>query len=243
MLIHTNPHFSIYFGDASDKLMPPYYLNLPDKFLLELEPFNGLKAKLGLKNLMFLHQTHSDQGFVVTQDFLAANRPFKIDGDYLITDIQHAGIGVMTADCLPILFYDRRNNVIAAIHAGWRGSVLGVAVKAMERMRETYGTQPEDISVFFGPSALVCCYEVSRGFESHLEGFSWVDKQQVFIERNNKLFFDVPRFNQLQLEAAGIKNEAIFTEYNLCTMCNTSFYSHRRDGEAAGRQMTVICLN
>lgn len=241
MLIHKNSQFFIYFGDAQDGLMPQYYLNLPNTPLLELEPFSEIKEKLGLKDLMFLHQTHSDQGLVVNQACLAINRPFKAEGDYLTTNINHVGIGVMTADCLPILFFDKNNNAIAAIHAGWKGSVLGVAIKALERMQEVYGTKSEDVIVFFGPSARVCCYEVSHDFESHLEGFSKVDRKQVFIEKENKFFFNVPLFNQLQLEAAGVKKEAISTEYNLCSMCNKTFYSSRRDN--SGRQMTVICLN
>lgn len=240
MLIHKNPLFSIYFGGAKDGLMPPYYLNLPDTPLLELSPFDGLKGLLGLKNLMFLHQTHSNQGLVVDQASLAASRPFKVEGDYLVTNLKHIGIGIMTADCLPILFYDRANNAVAAIHAGWRGSVLGIAAKALERMQEEYGTRSEDLAVFFGPSALACCYEVSRGFEANLEGFTPADNAQVLVERNNKLYFDVPLFNRLQLEAAGVKKDSISTEYNVCTMCNKALYSSRRDN--SGRQMTVICL-
>lgn len=243
MFIHKNSLFSLYFGDAQDGLMPAYYLNLPHKPLLEIEPFSELKGELSLKSLMFLHQTHSDQGLVLDERTMAIACPFKEDGDYLTTNMPHAGIGVMTADCLPIALYDTKNKAIAIIHAGWKGSVLGVAIKALERMQEVYGTHPESVSVFFGPSALVCCYEVSRGFESHLEGFSWINKQQVFIERDDKLFFNVPLFNQLQLEAAGIKREFINSEYNVCTLCDSSFYSHRRDGQNAGRQMTVVCLN
>jgi YfiH family protein len=242
MIIHKSSHFSVYFGDAQDGLMPVYYLNLPDTPLLELEPFSKLKAKMGLKDLIFLHQTHSERGSIVTPDFLAKNRPFKTEGDYLVTGIMQVGIGVMTADCLPIVFFDTIHHAIAVIHAGWRGSVLGVAIKALETMQEAYGTKPEDVAVFFGPSALGCCYEVSADFGNHLEGLSQPDKAQVLVERDSKFFFDNSLFNQLQLQAAGIRKEAINAEYNLCTMCDSAFYSHRRDREAAGRQMTVINL-
>ena len=240
MFSHKADHFSIYFGGVQDQLMPAWYLNLPDTPLLELAPFSRLKASFGLHDLMFLHQIHSDKGVLVDQDCLGINRPFKVDGDYLVTAMKHVGIGVMTADCLPIMLYDSQNKSVAAIHAGWRGSVAGIAVKALEHMQEACGTQPSAITVFFGPSARVCCYEVSKGFEEHLAGFSWLDKQQVLVQRDNKLFFNVPLFNQLQLEAAGVANAAISTEYNLCTMCDSSFYSSRRDN--SGRQMTVIWL-
>lgn len=239
MFIHKADHFALYFGGVQDQLMPAWYLNLPEASLLEIDPFSKLKI-FGLHDLMFLHQTHSDEGLTVNQDSLRTCRSFKVGGDYLITNMKQVGIGVMTADCLPILFYDSGSKSVAAIHAGWRGSVAGIAVKALERMQEAYGAHPKDVTVFFGPSARVCCYEVSRGFENNLAGFSWMDKQQVLVERDNKLFFNVPLFNQLQLEAAGVTNAAISTEYNLCTMCDRSFYSSRRDN--SGRQMTVIWL-
>lgn len=245
MKIHNNGSFSIYFGDAHDNLMPAYYFNLvaTAQSLLDLSSFASLKGALRLNAAMFLHQTHSNKGVIVDHAFLEQALPFKVSGDYLITREKKVGIGVMTADCLPIIMYDTKNNATAVIHAGWRGSVIGVAVKALEHMQEAYGTRPEDIRVFFGPSARVCCYEVSSDFERHIEGFSYAHKTQVIIERDNKLFFDLSLFNRLQLEAIGINPQAISREYNLCTMCNNQFYSYRRDGENAGRQMTVICLN
>lgn len=234
--------FSIYFGTAQDKLMPAFYLNLPpEPFILDIEPFSKLRKAMHLEELMFLHQTHSDKGVVIDEPTLIQSRPFKLDGDFLITQLNHVGIGVMTGDCLPIVYHDRVHNVAAIAHAGWRGSVLGVAVKTIERMYETYGTKADQLSVFFGPSAKVCCYKVSADFKQHLEGFAHPEK--VLIEHGNELYFDLPGFNRLQLEAIGIKKEAIHLDYNCCTMCKDDvFYSHRRQGELAGRQMTVVCL-
>lgn len=242
MFIRSSSRFLIYFGDAGDGLMPAYYLNLSDVPLLNLPSFAALKGALGAEQALFLHQTHSNKGLVVNQDSLVRVRPFKEEGDYLVTNEKRVGVGVMTADCLPIFFYDKMHHAVAAIHAGWRGSVIGIAVKALECMREEYGTRPEDVRVFFGPSAGVCCYEVSPDFTVNLEGFSYADKERVLVARDNKLFFDLALFNWLQLEAAGVKAEAISAEYNLCTICNHQFYSYRRDGEVAGRQMSVICL-
>lgn len=240
MILHTAPLFMIYFGDAQDQLSPAYYLDLPDQPILSLEPFSHLRKTMHLDNLMFLHQIHSDQGIIVDANILAIKKPFKIEGDFLITQMPNVGIGVMTADCLPIVFHDRVHNIVAITHAGWRGAVQGVALKTIEHMQELYGTRPEHLSVFLGPSAKVCCYQVSDDFKKNLEGFAFID--QVLQERNGHLFFDLPLFNRLQLKAIGIKKESICLEYNICTICATSFCSFRRDGERACRQMTVVSL-
>lgn len=220
--------------------MPAFYLNLLDQPLLTLAPFSNLKKSMHLEYLQFLHQTHSDQGTVIGKKNIEALRPFKQNGDFLVTNVSHVGIGVMTADCLPIVLHDRLANVVAVVHAGWRGAVIGVAVKALERMREEYGTDPQNVVVFFGPSAKACCYKVGDDFESSLAGFAYSDK--VMQKHGDNWYFDLPGFNRLQLEAAGIKKEAFHLNYNYCTMCDHSFYSYRRQGEQAGRQMTVVCL-
>src|SRR5581483_4432605 len=232
MLIHSAPLFQIYFGDTKDRLTKEYYLNLPDEPVLTLEPFTKLKNTLHLKGLMFLHQTHSDSGFIIDEQKLSEQKPFKNEGDFLITNLTHVGIGIMTADCLPIIFYDRVHNVAAIVHAGWKGAVQSIAIKAIERMQVMYGTKPEHITIFLGPSAKQCCYQVSPDFKNNLEGFSYWER--VLYNRNGQIYFDLPLFNFLQLEAYGIKKEAIYLEYNICTICSPTFCSYRRDGEAAG---------
>lgn len=241
MFLHSAPRFKIYFGGVEDQLSKPYYLNLPDQPLLGLEPFNQLTQSLPIKQLLFLHQIHSNQGMAINSQQLMHVKPFKQDGDFLTTNLPYVGIGIMSADCLPIIFYDNIHNVIASAHAGWKGSAIGVGVKTIEKMQEIYGTQPADLTVFFGPSVKVCCCKVSADFKNHFEGF--VYKEFAFNTVENHLHFDLPLFNRMQLEAAGVKKESIHLEYNACTMCNSSFYSHRRDPHNEKRQMTVVSLN
>ncbi|MDR3550074.1 MAG: peptidoglycan editing factor PgeF [Candidatus Babeliales bacterium] len=240
MLLHTNPLFFIYFGTAKDNLFQAQYLNLPQEPILTISPFEKLKKVMNAQQLFFAHQVHSDRGIVVDQDVLQNSAPFKSDADFLVTNQPHVGIGVMTADCLPIVFHDKVRNVVAVTHAGWRGAVIGVAVKTVEMMSEIYGSDPSGIAVFFGPSAKVCCYKVGEDFMKNLAGFAYADR--VLQQHEGGWFFDLPLFNRIQLEAAGIKKEAFHLDYNICTMCDESFYSHRRQGESAGRQMTVACL-
>lgn len=238
MLLHTHPLFSIYFGDAQDTVHPAdFRLFAHDNNLLEHSSCTQLKKVMPLDELMFLHQTHSDQGMVITKTQEVS--PFAQDGDYLITNKKIA-LGVLTADCLPIIMYDKVHHALALIHAGWRGSVQEIALKALTQMENSFGTQPAHLCVLFGPCAKTCCYTVTEEFKDHIASFAWADRTLQKIGAD--YHFDLPLFNALQLEKVGIKPEAISLSYNVCTMCNTNFFSHRRQGTAAGRQMTVAWL-
>lgn len=242
MLLHNTPLLRIYFGDAKDELFPGEYLNLPpDQNIFSIPAFVKLKEVMRIDRLVFLRQVHGTHGVVITSKNQAKKtRSFSIEGDYLVTNVKLIGLGVTTADCLPIILYDSFNQAIAVIHAGWRGSVKNVALKAVDTMAQEFGTKPEHLRVFFGPSAKLCCYKVGEDMLEHLEDFEFIDR--VVQRRDDKMFFDLPGFNKLLLEGIGIKQEAFQLGYNVCTICDTSFYSHRRQDKAAGRQITVACL-
>lgn len=232
MLLHHNPLFRIYFGDARDKIFPS--VSLEEKSAL-------LKKQMEIQALVFLHQVHGTQGeYIFDQEHAADLQSLSADGDYLITSTPHIGIGILTADCLPIICYDTFNQAVAIIHAGWRGSVQGIALVTLNKMQQEIGTKLENVRVFFGPCAKVCCYQVTPDFLAHLEPFAFAD--QVIKHQNSSLFFDVPLFNRLLLEDYGIARNAFQLQYNYCTIEDSSFYSYRRQGSQAGRQMTVACL-
>lgn len=239
MLIHNNPFFSIYFGNADDRLSPDQYLNYPAKTdLLSLDPYKKLKKLMNLDDLLFLNQTHSVQGVIISKK--RQFEPFALQGDYLITDQKHIGIGVMTGDCLPIIFYDNLHNVAAIVHAGWKGSVAQVALRALADLKNHFGTKIEHIKIFFGPSAKSCCYEVGSEFEKHLEPFTFID--QVLHHEEKGIMFDLPLCNKMQLEDAGVAKESFRLQYNSCTICDPRYCSYRRDGDNRLRQMTIIVL-
>ena len=163
-MIHRVPHFSIYFGDAQDNINKATDFKSSDQSLLRLEKFEHLSS-YGLQELAFLNQTHSTYGMIIEKEIPA----FNIEGDFLITNQKNIGIGVMTGDCLPIIFYDQKNNVIGIAHAGWKGSVAGVAQKTIAAMHDAFDTQASDLQIFFGPSARECCYEVQEDFVRNFE--------------------------------------------------------------------------
>lgn len=238
MLLHSGPLFSIYFGNADDALFPDQYLNYrPGTELLSVDPYKKLKKLLGIERLYFLRQTHSTSGLKVAQAHFDA---FRIEGDYLITQEKKTGLGVMTGDCLPIIFYDNFHHAIAIAHAGWRGAVAGIAPKVALEMKEKYGTKFEHLRVLFGPSIKSCCYAVGGDFLKELEDSNLAD--QVLYHEERGMMFDLPLFNRLQLEDIGIPKEAFKLDYNFCTSCDTRYGSYRRDGATSCRQMTVVAL-
>ena len=241
----------IYFGNKND----PFRTG---KYEESREAFDALREKLGVESLAFLNQVHGTEGVCVSRGSASLNL-FHQTGDYLITNEPGCATGVLTADCLPIVLHDEKNYACAVIHAGWRGSVAGIANKALAAMKENFGTRARDVVAHFGPSAKVCCYEVGEDFAKIVCNLLMFDYRKVFtleplVLRNleeivskdrpkeDGVFFDNVRLNELQLLKAGVLASNINKTKNKCTICDSSYHSYRRDGGEAGRQATVVVL-
>ena len=168
-------------------------------------------------NLATLRQVHS------AACVAAAGRGGVLgEGDALLEDRPGSVVAVQTADCLPILLVDERHRAVAAVHAGWRGTVAGIAQRAVEAMHAQFGSLPADLHAAIGPGIGKCCYEVGPEVAAQfgLQGRAHVDLAAA---------------NRRQLMDAGVTPERIYAS-NLCTMCRgEEFHSFRRDQEAAGR--------
>lgn len=241
MIVHNDPLLYIYFGDERTCLQRDIFMSdCTQEDLWGYQELAGLKKILHIDSLVLLRQMHSTDGVSISDTILTELLNKKVEGDFLITQREHIGLGVYTADCLPIVFYDTYNRAIGICHAGWPGSVNKIALKTLERMQRDYGTDLDHLRIFFGPSARVCCYQVTAEFEKHLAPFSYRD--QVLTLYDDQRFFNLPLFNKLQLEEYGVKKDAFHCRYNLCTICNPSFCSNRRDKESMKRQLTVVAL-
>ena len=241
MILHNDPLLYIYFGDERTCLKRELLMSdCSQEELWHHDQCARLKKALHIDSLIFLKQTHSAQGFLVRDDVMEDLLAHKAEGDFLITQRERTGLGVYTADCLPIVFYDTYNRAVGICHAGWPGSINSIALKTVERMQKDFSTDLDHVRIFFGPSAKVCCYEVSPEFESNLDPFDY--KEKVLHRYGEQIFFDLPLFNKLQLVEFGVKKEAFHCTYNLCTICNASFCSNRRDKESMKRQLTVVAL-
>lgn len=163
--------------------------------------------------------------------------------DALITDAAQVLVGVKTADCVPVLLGDARSRAVAAIHAGWRGTLDLIIPKAIARMRDEYGTEAADIRAAIGPAAGACCYEVGlEVIEAFRERFTDAD-ELLTPTRDGHALIDLQRANRKQLIAAGVPSERIHVA-PFCTMCRTDlFFSYRREKlmhGRVGRLMSVI---
>lgn len=160
MLTIREQKLSIYFGDASDGISKQEHCSPTYQPLIGVEPFKSVLQKIAVSRLSLLNQTHGTAGVQIIKTDIS----FTADGDYMITNQTGAGLGILTADCVPLILYDSKNQAIATIHAGWRGAVAGIVPKAVEHMQSVYQTDARDVRVFVGPSAKVCCYQVQEDF-------------------------------------------------------------------------------
>jgi len=158
------------------------------------------------------------------------------DGDGLITDDVGRHIGIRTADCVPILLLDAGRRVVAAVHAGWRGSASAIVARAIEKMHADFGSQPADIRAAFGPCIRACCYEVGAEVAAQFGS--------IFPElppATGKRHLNLPEANRRNLLTAGVPAGQIF-DAGLCTSCLAEhFFSYRREPKNPGRMLSVIC--
>lgn len=160
--------------------------------------------------------------------------------DAVMTDVPQLCIGVSTADCIPVLLYDSTHRAVSAVHAGWRGTVLRIVQKAVETMRDTYGTAPADLQAVIGPGISLDSFEV--GDEVYEQFLSAGFDMQPISRRDAKWHIDLPMCNRLQLMEAGIPSNNIQMT-NICTYQQYDrYFSARRLGIQSGRIYTGILI-
>ncbi len=148
------------------------------------------------------------------------------EGDALLENQAGSVVAVKTADCMPILLADDRTRSVAAVHAGWRGTVAQIVPEAVRAMRERFGTNPGDLHAAIGPGIGVCCYEVGPEVSAQ-------------FGLHGRAHIDLAEENRRQLANSGIPADRIYVS-GQCTMCGPEFHSFRRDKEAAGRMYSFI---
>lgn len=225
----------IYFGDATDGISKQLHCIPITAKLVDVEPFKSVTQKIGVPRLSVLNQTHGTQGIVISD----LDSAFTLDGDYLITNQSHVGLGVLTADCVPLVLYDEKNHAVGIVHAGWKGAVADVALKSFEHMKSVWNSDPDNMQLFVGPSAKACCYQVQEDFAQYVPS---VHFDKVMSKKNGSWYFDTVQLIQLQVQELKIDSKHIHSEFNFCTICDHRFFSYRRQGLNAGRQITIAVL-
>lgn len=207
------------------------------------------------KKVISLPQIHSD--IIYKVDGSDAGQGYYIrenlrEGDGYITNSSDVVLGVKSADCVPILFEcfentDEGEKIIAvgAVHAGWRGSVKGIAPKCVRMLSTEYGVLPQNIRVAIGPCIHKCCFEVGDDFVSEFESYLGRSLASEFIfpsAKQGKFYCDLTSLNKRLLTDAGVLPENIQI-IDRCTCCEPeTFYSHRYSGGLRGTMLSLICM-
>jgi hypothetical protein len=193
-------------------------------------------------NLFFIgaNQTHSSNIEVIKNIPLNKKDFLIIDNcDGLITNNKNTILTILTADCVPILIYDKVQKVVGAVHAGWRGTKENIIKKSINRMILEFNSNPKDIIASLAPSIGICCYEVDDEVASN-----FIDYPNAIIKKeNNKYNIDLAKINKSQLEEVGVLDKNIELS-NVCTACEVdNYFSYRKEGGCSGRFMSFIGLN
>ena len=226
---------------------------------------NGTQSKLVLKGrasrlsaLITLRQIHSDIIHYISQipDTILA-------GDGMITAIPGIFLGVLTADCLPVILVDCKKRAIGIFHAGWRGTLKRIVEKGAGTMQRHFGSRPVDLQAVIGQGIGGCCYQVGPEIRDAFRSqFGYADELfRETKERNeihekypllfltarapghselpNKIFLDLAEANRRQLLQVGVPAKNI-SDLGLCTACRTDlFFSHRAEKGITGRMLAV----
>lgn len=203
-----------------------------------------LARHIGLspERIILPHQVHQTRLLRIDSNFFDLDdeaRAASLEGvDALCTDMADVCIGVSTADCIPILLADTEHHAIAAVHAGWRGTVARIAEKAVAALTRYYGTRPERVEAVIGPGISQAAFEVG---DEVYEAFSRAGfNMKQIARREAKWHIDLWAANYLQLENCGLRLERIQVS-GICTYSHSDrYFSARRLGTNSGRIFSGI---
>ncbi len=194
-----------------------------------------------------VRQVHGDQVCRITDDVLPSLSDGHVPGasmtgDALMTDRPDVLIMVSTADCVPVLLFDPVAGVVAAVHAGWRGTLLNICSKVVREMGFHYGTEPKNLIAGIGPSIGPCCYQVEEDVFGEVVRSYPYGHEVVVQQDNGKAMLHLGWLNRFQLEEVGLLPENIAAA-GRCTFCSPDdFYSYRRDKKKVGGMLNGIML-
>jgi len=202
-----------------------------------------VKRKIGKKSkeIFLVKQVHGNKFIFLNKNSNIKSR--SVNADAIITEKKNFPIAVLTADCVPLLIFDKRRKMIAAIHAGWRGAYNGIIQKVI-RFMFSKGCKKDDMVVAIGPSISMKSYEVKKQFKSK---FIKKDKKNIkfFKSKKNKIYFDLPNYVKKQVKLNQIKNINLL---NIDTFNKkNNFFSARRslrlNHNDYGRNISIIMIN
>ena len=214
-----------------------------DKKINIKKNLNIVCKKIGCSNkqLILLHQTHSNKFSFIDKKYKINKK--KIKADALITYKKNIAIAVLTADCVPILIYDNKLKIISAIHAGWKGAYKGIIKKVIKFLLKN-GSESKNLVAAIGPCISQKSYEIKKDFKKKFLNQSI--KNEIFFKKNkNKTYFGLNKYVYYQLKSLGLKKIDIINKdtYNP----KNNFFSARRSIHKKendyGRNISIIMIN
>lgn len=199
------------------------------------------KQNISFQNIVTLEQIHSTNIEVINETDIKKTFINIEDTDAVITQSRHIIAIVRNADCVPIIYLDKKIGLLGISHQGWRGSLKNMAAKMVQKM-QSLGSRKENIIVALGPAINDCCYDVDEdrfyAFREEFDKFT----NQIFHLSKGKRYLNLTRLNYLELMDAGVKKENI--DYSpFCTKCNWRyFFSRRRSGNSNFPEMFNFIL-
>jgi hypothetical protein len=197
-----------------------------------------MKLAVGIHDgrIITMKQIHGDQII----DVKDRNIKEAGEGDGMKTGEKEAFLGILTADCVPILLVAPEEKIVAVVHAGWRGTLAGIAPKTVRLLNSQHGISPDAIEAALGPAIGPCCYEVKEDVSRPLVE-RWGKIAELCVDhRDGKTYLDLRRLNRAILEQAGVRSQQIY-QVGPCTSCAPDeFFSYRREKKATGRQISFI---
>ena len=199
------------------------------------------KINCSPRKLILLNQIHSNKFYFIKKNYKFKKK--KLNGDALITDVKNVAIGVLTADCVPILIYDKNLKIISVIHAGWKGAYRGIIKKVIKFLIKN-GSNAKDLIAVIGPSISQKNYEIQKDFK---DKFLKKDKQnKIFFKLiKNKTYFSLNKYVYSQLKKLGVNNLEIISKDTFDPKNN--FFSARRSihnkENDYGRNISIIMIN
>lgn len=193
-----------------------------------------IASACGLESILTVNQVHGNSVFFADRG--AGEK--LVEADSIVTRQKGVGVGIFTADCLPILLCFPDSGCVCAVHAGWRGTFSHVVKNCLAAVCEKYSLRPQDSLAVIGPAIRKCCYEVrddvASQFVSRFGGGDW-----LFEKGDGKFLLDLAELNRIELRDAGVlKIETM----DMCTCCQ-DLPSYRRDGSGTDKMISFVGIS
>ena len=192
---------------------------------------NFLKEKLNISEITTTQQTHSNNIEIIKE-----STNFYENTDALISTIPNTLLLLNFADCVPIILYNKKENIGSVVHAGWRGTAGKILSKTVQKMITELNINPKDITALIGPSIGKCCFET--GEEVFEQLINDKDEVELYTKKDNKYFIDLKLLNYKQLVDNGVEDIDICS---YCTCCMSDiFFSYRKEKGVTARHSAII---